>query len=130
MGSNFLLHINDHFVDSVTDTAYTNGEVGLYGESLDSPTIHIHFDTFTIRELVLDLTCSIHGSVNVRSGPGKTYPQIAVLSDGETVKALGISPSRWIEIKVEGSDTPGWASYSEGYMSCTPAVDLFPVINP
>jgi len=130
MGSNFLLHINDHLVGSATDTAYTSGQVGLYGESIDNPTAHIHYDTFTIRDLKLDLICNVGGDVNVRSGPSKTYPQTAVLSDGDTVKALGVSPNRWIEIQVEGSDVPGWVSYSEGYMSCTPSVDLFPVISP
>ena len=70
------------------------------------------------------------GTVNVRTGPSKTYPQIAVLSSGDTVQAKGISSSQWIQIVVEGSDEPGWVSYSEGYMSCTPSVDVFPVINP
>ena len=130
-GSNFLLHINDHIVGQATDTTYASGEVGLYAESLDSPKIHIHYDTFTIRDLTLDLACSINGgTVNVRSGPGKTYSQVALLSNGDTVKALGISPNHWIEIKVEGSDTPGWVSYAEGYMSCTPTVDLFPIVSP
>ena len=130
IGPNFFLYINDHLAAPVTDTAYTSGQVGLYGESLDSPTVHIHYDTFTIRDLKLDLICSIEGTVYVRSGPGKTYAQTAVLSDGDTVNALGKSPNLWIEIKVEGSDAPGWVSYSEGYMSCTPTVDIFPVISP
>ena len=130
-GSNFLLHINDHIVGQATDDAYSSGEVGLYAESIDSPKIHIHYDTFTIRDLTLDLACSINGgTVNVRSGPGKTYPQLAILSDGDNVKALGISPNNWVEIQVEGSDAPGWVSYSDGYMSCTPTVNLFPVVSP
>jgi Bacterial SH3 domain len=130
-GSNFLLHVNDHIVGQATDDTYQSGEVGLYAESIDSPKIHIHYDTFTIRDLTLDLACSINGgTVNVRSGPGKTYPQMALLSDGDTVKALGISPNHWVEIQVEGSDAPGWVSYSDGYMSCIPSVDLFPVVSP
>ena len=68
--------------------------------------------------------------MNVRTGPSKTNPQIAVLSSGDTVQALGKSPNNWIQIVVEGSNEPGWVSYSEGYMTCTPSVDLFPVVNP
>jgi SH3 domain-containing protein len=130
-GPNFLFHINDQLVGQATDSDYAGGEVGFYVESFDVPNVHIHFDKLTIRDLILDLMCNINGgTVYVRSGPGKTYSQIAVLSDGDTVQALGISPNQWIKIKVKGSNDPGWVSYSEGYMSCTPTVDLFPLISP
>jgi hypothetical protein len=100
-------------------------------ESFDSPNTHIHFDKLTIRDVALDLVCDIKGgTAYVRNGPGKTYAQVAVLSDGDTVKALGISPNQWIKIVVQGSTDPGWVSYSEGYMSCSPTVDLFPVVSP
>src|SRR5574341_225909 len=127
VGSSFLLHINDHLVGQATDATYPSGEVGLYAETTDNPKIHIHFDTFTIRDLKLDLTCNINeGTFNVRTGPSKTYPQIAVLSNGDTVQPLGVNPNRdWIQIRMEGSDTPGWVSFSEGYMSCTPTLDFF-----
>jgi hypothetical protein len=129
-GPNFLFHLNDQLIGQASDSDYASGEIGFYVESFDSANTHIHFDNLTIRDLTLDLICSIEGTVYVRSGPSKTYPQTALLSNGDTVKALGISPNRWIEIKVEGSETPGWASYSEGYMSCTPNVDLFPIVSP
>jgi hypothetical protein len=130
-GSSFLFHINDKMVSQVTDLDYTSGEVGLYVETFDATNTHIHFDQLTIRELTLSLVCGINGgTVYVRSGPGKTYAQVAVLSNGDTVQALGISPNRWVKIAVKGSDAPGWVSYSDGYMSCTPGVDLFPVVNP
>jgi hypothetical protein len=31
---------------------------------------------------------------------------------------------------VQGSDQPGWVSFSEGLLACTPTIDLFPTINP
>jgi len=132
LGPNFLLYINDSKVDQVIDTSYKSGEVGLYAENIDSPGIHIHYDTFTVRALKLSKTCSVNegGTVNVRTGPSKTYPQMAVLSSGDIVEALGKSSNQWIEIIVEGSSEPGWVSYSEGYMSCTPSIDLFPVVGP
>jgi hypothetical protein len=129
-GSNFLLHINDQLVGQVTDPDYASGEIGFYVESFSSPNTHIHFDKFTIQDLTLSLVCDVHGTVNVRIGPGKTYAQLAVLSGGDTVRALGISPNQWIKIVMEGSDEPGWVSYSEGYMTCTPSIDLFPIVNP
>src|SRR5687768_18071263 len=49
------------------------------------PNTHIHFDTFTIRDLELSLTCTVvnDGTLNVRSGPSKTFSQIAVISNGD-----------------------------------------------
>jgi hypothetical protein len=130
-GANFVFHLNDQLIGQATDADYASGEIGFYVESFDSSNTHIHFDKLTIRDLALDLMCSINGgTAYVRRGPGKTYAQIAVLSDGDTVKALGISPNQWIKIIVEGSNDPGWVSYSEGYMSCTPTVDLFPIVSP
>jgi hypothetical protein len=129
-GSNFLFHINNQLIAQITDADYASGEIGFFVESFDSTATHIHFDKFLIRDLTLSLICKVNGTVNVRNGPGKTYAQVAVLSYGDTVQALGLTPTQWIKIVVEGSDEPGWVSYSEGYMSCTPAVDLFPVVNP
>jgi hypothetical protein len=130
-GSNFLFHINDKLVGQASDPEYVTGEIGFYVESFDSPNTHIHFDKLIIRDVALDLVCDIKGgTANVRNGPGKTYAQVALLSDGDTVKALGISANRWIKIVVTGSTEPGWVSYSEGYMSCSPTVDLFPLVSP
>jgi hypothetical protein len=130
-GSNFFFHINGRLVAQITDPDYASGEVGFYVESFDSPNTHIHFDTLTIRDVELALTCAVSGgTLYVRSGPGKTYPQTALLSDGDTVEALGISANQWIKIVVKESDDPGWVSYDDGFMSCTPTVDLFPIVNP
>jgi hypothetical protein len=54
---------------------------------------------------------------------------VSVLSDGDTIQALGISDNNWIKIRVEGSEEPGWVSYDEGFLTCTPTVDLFPPVN-
>ena len=130
-GPNFLFHINDNLVGQVTDADYTGGEIGFYVETFDATNAHIHFDDLKIQDLTLSLSCSVaEGTLYVRSGPSKTNPQIAVLSNGDVVQALGISPNRWIKIVVEGSDQPGWVSFSEGLLTCTPTVDLFPTVNP
>ena len=131
-GSNFLFSINDTLVGQVTDADYPEGTVGLHAENIQNTNTHVHFDTLTIRDVTFTLMCTISegGTVNVRSGPSQTFPQTGLLSSGDTVKALGKSSNNWIQIVVEGSAEPGWVSYSEGYMSCTPSVDLFPVISP
>jgi hypothetical protein len=131
-GPNFLFHINDTLIAQVTDPDYTGGEIGFYAEAFDSPQAHIHFDKLTISDVDIALTCEVvnEATLYVRSGPGKTYPQTAVLSNGDSVKALGISPNRWIKIVVEGSDEPGWVSYDDGFLKCTPTIDLFPIVSP
>src|SRR5215212_4501248 len=128
-GPNFLFHLNDQLIGQASDPDYASGEIGFYVESFDSPNTHIHFDKFTIQDLTLSLVCSVNeGTLYVRSGPGKTYSQTAILSNGDTVKALGISPNKWIKIVLESGDQ-GWVSYSEGLISCTPTVDLFPIVS-
>jgi hypothetical protein len=130
-GPNFLFDLNEQLVAQATDAEYASGEIGFYVETFDSQNVHIHFDKLTIQDLPLDLACKVNqGTVYVRSGPSKTYSQVAILSEGDTLKALGMSPNLWIKIKVEGSDKPGWVSYSEGYMACTPSIDLFPPASP
>jgi hypothetical protein len=130
-GPNFFFHINDQLVAQITDPDYASGEVGFYVESFDSPNTHIHFDTFAIREVELTLTCSVSaGTLNVRTGPSTSFAHIGVLSDGDTVDALGVSPDRtWVKINMEGSDEPGWVFNTAGFLSCTPTLDLFPVVS-
>ena len=131
-GSNFLFSINDRLVGQVTDADYAEGAVGLYAENIENTNTHVHFDALSIRDVQFTLSCNINdGTFNVRTGPSKTFPQVAVLSTGATLEPLGASPNReWIQIRMEGSETPGWISYSEGLMSCTPSIELFPIIGP
>jgi hypothetical protein len=131
-GPNFLLTINDVLVGQVNDTDYSEGEIGLYTENITNTNTHVHFNTLTVRGVKFALLCSINegGTVYVRSGPSQTFGTIGTLSSGDTVRALGKSSTQWIQIIVEGSNEPGWVSYSEGYMTCTPSVDLFPVVSP
>jgi hypothetical protein len=51
-GPNFMFYINDQFVGQASDPDYTDGEIGFYVESFDSPNTHIHFDTLVIRNLL------------------------------------------------------------------------------
>jgi hypothetical protein len=131
-GSSFLFSINDVLVSQLTDSDYSEGEIGLYTENLTNTNTHVHFNTLTIRSVKFALLCSISagGTVYVRTGPSQTFPTVGTLVGGDTVRALGKSPNQWIQVIVEGSTEPGWVSFSEGYMSCTPSVDLFPVLNP
>src|SRR5215207_5780917 len=119
-GPNFLIHLNDQLIGQASDPDYASGEIGFYVESFDSPNTHIHFDTFMIRDLTLSLTCTVvnDGTLNVRSGPSKTFLQITVISNGDSVEALGKSPDGlWIKINMEGSEVPGWVGVTEGFLS-------------
>jgi hypothetical protein len=131
-GSNFLFTINDVLVGQISDPDYADGEIGLYMENLSNTNTHVHYNELTVRSVRFALMCSINegGTVNVRNGPGQANSTIGVLSSGDTVRALGRSSNNWIQVVIEGSDTPGWVSYGEGYMTCTPSIDLFPIINP
>ncbi|MGE5375317.1 MAG: SH3 domain-containing protein, partial [Bacteroidota bacterium] len=48
-GSSLSFHINGRLVDQLTDTDYSQGEIGFYVESFDSEHTHIHFDNLVIR---------------------------------------------------------------------------------
>jgi Bacterial SH3 domain len=130
-GANFFFHINDHLVGQVTDPDYAGGEIGLYAESFDATDIHIHYDTLTIRDVQLSLICNINAEkLYVRSGPGKTYPPIALLTTGNTVEPLGVSPDRqWIKIKVKGNEDLGWIFTSEAFVTCNASIDLLPTVS-
>ena len=135
-GSHFLLYVNDKLVGQVTDADYAEGTVGLYAENLENVKTHIHFNTLSVREVKFSMMCSVldGGTVYVRSGPSKSNPQVGILSSGDTVQAKGISSNQWIQVIVEGSNEPGWVSWSDAairrILSCTPSVDLFPIVNP
>ncbi len=131
-GSDFLFHINDRLVGQVTDPDYASGEVGFYVESFDSPNTHIHFDTLTIRKFEVSVICNVNAlTLNVRSGPSKRFSSSTFVSNGATVEPVGRSPdNEWIKIKLDDSEDQGWVFNSSEYLSCTPDVDLLPVINP
>ena len=131
-GSSFLFHINDQLIGQVADADYPAGEVGFYVESFDSPNTHIHFDTLTIRNFEISMLCDVTAlTLNVRSGPAKTFSSSAFLSSGATVEPVGISPDgEWIKIKLDGSEEGGWVFNSSSFLSCNADPDLLPIINP
>jgi hypothetical protein len=131
-GPNFVFHINDKIVGQVTDSSYTNGEVGLYVESFDSTETHIHFDTLTVRNFEVSVICNVNAlTMNVRNGPGTNFPSSVFLKQGDTAEPVGrTTDSQWLKIKVAGSESDGWVFNSAGFLSCTPSVELLPVVNP
>lgn len=131
-GPNFFFHINDRLVGQVTDPDYASGEVGFYVESFDSSNTHIHFNTLTVRNVELSMMCDVNAlALYVRSGPGKIYSSSSVLTNGDTVQPLGLSPDGdWLKIKVEGGEHQGWVFNSEGFVSCNAPVDLLPTVGP
>jgi hypothetical protein len=49
-GSTFTFQINGGFIAQVDDPDYASGEVGFYVQTLDAPSLHIHFDSIRIRK--------------------------------------------------------------------------------
>jgi hypothetical protein len=131
-GPDLLFHINDKLVGQVTDADYTNGEIGFYVESFDSPNTHIHFDTLTVRNFEVSVLCNVNAlTLNVRSGPGTKFPSATFLKTGSTIEPIGRSAdNQWIKIKSDNADSEGWVFNSNEFLSCTPSTDLLPVINP
>jgi hypothetical protein len=52
-GTSFFFHINDRVVAQVDDPAYASGELGFFVQTFDSPKVHVHFDSLTVREVEL-----------------------------------------------------------------------------
>ncbi len=131
-GANFLFHINDKLVGQVTDADYASGEVGFYVETFDATNIHIHFDKLMVRDVEISLSCNVTATtLYVRSGPGKTYAQTAVLSNGGTIEPLGLSLDKgWVRIKPQGNQEQAWIANSPGYFSCNAPVKLLPTVKP
>ncbi|MBC7875807.1 MAG: SH3 domain-containing protein [Anaerolineales bacterium] len=131
-GPTFFLHINGHLVGHFDDPDYTSGEVGFFVQTLDNPTLHIHFDALNIWDFESPRTCNVSTAsrVNIRSGPGTTFSSIISVSQGDILEPLGISlDGKWISVKVEGSDQPGWIANSDELISCNVDVQLLPLIG-
>lgn len=133
-GSTFFLHINGYLVGHFTDTSYASGEIGFFVQTLDNPTVHVHFDELTISDFEAPRTCTVRAissRLNVRSGPGTTFSTLVSLSEGDILQPLGLSLNgEWMSIRVEGSDQPGWVANSDKLVLCNVDVSLLPVIGP
>jgi hypothetical protein len=130
-GANFFLHINGHLIGQFTDPDYASGEVGFYVQTFDNTQAHIHFDELSIWDFEAPGMCNISttAKLNVRSGPGTTFPATLSLSKDDKVEPLGHSPDgKWIKIGLEGSEEQGWVSNTPDFVSCNIDVAALPVI--
>ena len=133
-GSTFYFHINGRLVGHLTDSDYASGEVGFYVQTQDTPTVHVHFDKLKIWDFESPRVCSVRAissRLNVRSGPGTSFSSITSLSEGDIFEPLGLSLNgKWMNVRVEGSEEPGWVANSDKLVSCTVDLNLLPVIGP
>jgi len=128
-GSWFTFHVNGQSVSNVYDADYGSGELGFYVETFDSPKVHIHFDSLTVREVdAPPLLCTVTASLNLRTGPGVAYgPPIAALPAGTQLEPLARSAYLpWIQVRVQGSGQVGWVYADLPYASCNFALADLP----
>lgn len=132
-GTNFYFHINDQLIDQVSDSDYAEGEVGLFVQTLDTPRVHAHFDSITIRDVdAPQQACKVDSfGIRMRRGPSTSFDPIGFLTHGDTVEPQGRNPdANWIQVRVEDSDRRGWIFYDPDWISCNVATSDLPVVEP
>ncbi len=131
-GSTFYFHINGHLVGQVTDGDYASGETGFYLQTFDVTQAHIHFDDLKIWSYDAPELCSVTasaGSLNVRSGPGKTYPSFTSVKGGLNLEPLGHSlDDKWLKISWNGGTKQGWVSNTADFVTCNTDPSGLPII--
>jgi SH3 domain-containing protein len=131
-GSTFYFHINGRLVGQMSDSDYASGEVGFYVQTFDVAQAHIHFDELKIWSYDTPRLCTVAtsaASLNVRSGPGKTYPSFTAVRSGINLEPLGhSSDDQWLKISWNGGDKQGWVSNNAEYISCSTDTSTLPLI--
>ena len=128
-GSRFVFRVNDQVVAQASDSDYASGETGFYVETIDSPRVHVHYGTITVREAEApQLQCTVTTTgLRLRLGPGTDYPIITYLSGGVRLVPIARSPNGvWIEVRLEGRDQTGWVASSPELVACTVPVGSLP----
>lgn len=74
-------------------------------------------------------TCDVQiPGLNLRAGPGTTFPVIGSLANGTRLRALGRNEAAtWVEVEVPGSAQSGWVSAGPQYVSCSTSVSSVPL---
>ncbi|MCL4300863.1 MAG: PD40 domain-containing protein [Anaerolineae bacterium] len=68
-------------------------------------------------------------ALNVRSGPGVTYPALAVLNQGDQVTAISHDASGWWQVRLSEGGT-GWVSGGPAYVSLTTPLSAVAAVAP
>jgi hypothetical protein len=132
-GTTFYFHINDRLVDQVSDPDYTEGEVGLYVQTLDTSRAHVHFDSVSIRDVERpQIACKVDSfGIRMRQGPSTSFDPVGFLTQGDTIEPQGRNLSgNWIQIRVMDSNRQGWIFHDPDWITCNVATGDLPVINP
>jgi hypothetical protein len=130
IGPDFQFYINDNLVVELEDGAYGSGEAGFFVQTFDSPRVHIHYDTFTVRQVQPPApVCIVTArSLHLRPGPGVAYvPVLRVLSMDTRLTPLARSDFLpWIQVQVEETGETGWVYAGEPYAACNFDVNELP----
>jgi TolB protein len=72
----------------------------------------------------------LSAGLNVRAGPGLTYPVQSVLNQGDQVEIVGINPTKeWYQVAQDGQ-VIGWISASPTYVSTSSDSAELPTVSP
>ena len=117
-GSRLSFYINDELVGEAEDGDYSQGAVGFYVETLDSPRAHIHFDNLLVEKPQLaGGTCEVLvARLNVRSGPSVAYEPLGVVKAGDKLLPMARNQATsWVRVQVVGTMLSGWVSAKPSY---------------
>jgi hypothetical protein len=133
VGSSFALHVNDQLVGQVSDADYAAGDAGFIVETLDSPRAHIHYDSLAIGQA--DTTapsCTVVVSgLNLRRGPGTSYPILGYARASAVVEPLGRSrDGGWLFVRAGDAGPTVWISSAPVYIDCSVPIGDLPVQGP
>jgi uncharacterized protein YraI len=53
----------------------------------------------------------VNKAVNIRSGPGKSYPVLGILHAGDYVEPTGVEKNGWTQISYNGANAYVYSTY-------------------
>ena len=118
----------------MTDADYPSGEIGFYVQTLDSAQAHVHFDDLLIAEYDAPHLCTVSlaaGGLNLRGGPGSSFPSLASLPADATLEPLGHSvDGQWLNAREQSGGQAGWVNSADKFITCNTDISALPIIIP
>ena len=93
-GSTFTFHVNDRVVSQIDDADYATGQIGFYVQTLDSPQVHIHYDSLTVDELQASPTLTATPEPTpVATATAAPIPTVSAVATGTEAPVATVTPT-------------------------------------